>query len=95
MSNRSLLFKAISKTILIVFIVDLLLFTLFFGLIKPTGFYLDMEWLLLIAIFITNICLAVATKYTLKRLYIPLLVNSILAAFAFHALLKCWFLLMG
>lgn len=67
---------------------------LFFGFIlwwQPTIDESTIELLLLMAIFVINIGFAVASKYTIRSWYFPLVLNSIIAVFIFHTILMCWY----
>jgi hypothetical protein len=65
---------------------DALVFGVFLLFIRPTSDYLPVEHMLIFAVFVINICLAVATKYVIKKLYRVFLINSIVGSVIFHLL---------
>lgn len=55
---------------------------------NPDFYYSSIEILLLMAIFVINIGLAVAAKYVMNSLYMPLILNSVLSVLIFHLLFR-------
>lgn len=77
--HRSLLIK-----ILIAIGIDILLFLVFIICWQPSPDESTIELLLLMAIFVINIGLAVAFRYTMRVWYLPVALNSIIAVLVFH-----------
>ena len=68
--------------------IDVILFFVFVLWWQPVPDESTIELLLLMAIFVINIGLAVASKYTIRSWYLPLVLNSIVAIFIFHIVLS-------
>jgi hypothetical protein len=77
--------------VLIAIGVDVILFFVFIVWWHPTPDESTIELLLLMAIFVTNIGLAVAFRYTIRVWYLPVVLNSIIAALVFHLTLTSWY----
>jgi len=82
--------KGLVKKLLIVLAADVLIFLVFMIFFKPTQDKSVVEIFLLWGVFITNICLAVATRYVKKELYRIFLINSICACVIFHLMFYGW-----
>jgi len=78
------------KRLLIAFGVDVLLFATCILWLRPTLDDSIIEFLLLWGIFISNICLAVASRFSIKVLYHVFLINSVLASLLFHLMFIGW-----
>jgi len=70
--------------------VDILLFAVFIIWLNPTPDDSIIEILLLWGVFVTNVCLAVAARYSIKKLYLVFLINSFLASLIFHLMFSAW-----
>ncbi len=82
--------KVLFKRLLIAFGVDIVLFVVFIIWLNPEPDDPDVEIFLLWGVFITNICLAVVSRYTIRKLYIVFVLNSIFATLIFHFMLNAW-----
>jgi hypothetical protein len=82
--------KALFKRLLIAAGVDILIFAVLLICLNPTPDDSIIEILLLWGIFLTNICLAIATRYTIKKLYAVFLINSFCASLIFHLMFNAW-----
>jgi hypothetical protein len=84
--------KVFAKNLLIALGADIVLsVVLLFFLRRATDddsadLLLVVEWWLLLAFFVANVCLAVATVYVRRKLYLILMINSILSGGIFHLL---------
>jgi hypothetical protein len=78
------------KRLLITVGVDVLVFIIFLACFKPTQDKSAVEDLLLLAVFIINVCSAVATRHVFRKLYRVFLVNSLLACLIFHLMFYGW-----
>ena len=76
--------KALVKSVLIAAGADIFLFAILLICLNPTPDDSIIEILLLWGVFLTNICLAIATRYTIKKLYPVFLINSFCASLIFH-----------
>ncbi|HVV56239.1 MAG TPA: hypothetical protein VHC47_12975 [Mucilaginibacter sp.] len=77
--------------ILIAMGIDAVLFLGFILWWQPSIDESTIELLLLTAIFVINIGLAVAFKYTIRSWYFTLVLNSIIAVLIFHIILIGWY----
>ncbi|HVS90686.1 MAG TPA: hypothetical protein VHE59_01555 [Mucilaginibacter sp.] len=83
--------KSLVTKLLIATGVDVLIFIAFILCWKPTPDESAIELLLLLAIFITNIGLAVAFRHAVRSWYFPLVLNSIISTLMFHLVLIGWY----
>ena len=84
-------YKSLLIRILIAIAVDVLLLSIFIIWMHPTPEESILEYLLLLAIFVINIGFAVVSKYIMKLLYLPFILNSVIAVVIFHLLFKGWY----
>jgi hypothetical protein len=80
------------RKLLIILGADTLIFLVFMIFFKPTPDKSAVEIFLLWGVFITNLCLAVATRYIKKELYGVFLINSLCACLIFHLMFYEWIL---
>jgi len=83
--------RLLAIKILIAIGIDLVAFLVLITLWKPTPDESTIELLLLMGIFVINIGLAIAFKYTVRSWYFPLLLNSIIAVMVFHGVMIGWY----
>jgi len=84
-------YRSLAIKLLLAIGIDVLLFFVFIVWWKPTPDESTIELLLLMAIFVINIGLAVAFKYTIRSWYFPLILNSIMAILIFHIVMIGWY----
>ena len=82
--------KGLFKKLLIALGADVLVIAIFITCFKPTQDKSAIEIFLLWAVFIINICLAVATRYIKRELYRIFLINSLCACLIFHLMFYGW-----